>query len=264
MAHDDNLRQPRDALALLRALGSDAPAPQEAVRHVVDRLTATLSLNPDIFRLQDSAEPAAPVAAPRALEGATRQISSGTTSLSRPWMWTVGCAVSAAVAGGGVHAALWPEKVRVVYVDSRSEISAPATVSRPGMLQGEPGDPMSAEPTSTSKEPATASRAQRDPRDSASSARTGDSAWARERALLDTARRKLAQGEAQASLSELGRHGQLFPEGKLAEEREALMINALVSVEKYDEARQKAGTFRKRYPHSFLSPSVDAAILAIP
>jgi hypothetical protein len=181
-------------------------------------------------------------------------------------MWTVGCAVSAAVAGGGVHAALWPEKVRVVYVDSRSEISAPAAISRPGMLQGEPGDPISAESTSTSKEPATATslRAQRDPRDSAPSARTGDSAFARERALLDTARRKLAQGEAEASLSELGRHGQLFREGKLAEEREALMINALVSLGKYDEARQKAGTFRKRYPHSFLSPSVDAAILAIP
>ena len=261
MAHDDPPRS-SDALALLRALEVDAPAPEEAMRNVVGRLTATLSLNPDAFRLQVPAEPARPVDVPGALEGATRRVSSRAVSLSRPWMWTVGCAVSAGVAGGGIHAAFWPEKVRVVYVDTTSGISAPTI---PTVLEGEAISPASVDPISKTTL-ATSSPPPHGTVDSPSSARptAGDASWAREQALLDTARRNLARGEAEACLSELGKHGRAFPQGKLAEEREALMINAMVSVGKYDEARQKAGAFRMRYPHSFLSPSVDAAILAIP
>ena len=91
-----------------------------------------------------------------------------------------------------------------------------------------------------------------------------DSALAKERALLDEARRAIGAGDFKACLTQLTKHGRAFPGGKLAEEREALTINALVGVGRYAEARQKADRFARRYPHSFLAPSVEAAIAAIP
>jgi hypothetical protein len=226
------------------------------MRNVVDRLAVTLSLDPGAFGSPGAAEPAATAHVPLAAAGG--RISSRAVSLFRPWIWTVGGALSAAAAGGGIHAAFWPRDARVVYVEASSAMPTPAPTSLPTAVEDQPSEP-SVEPTST---PWPAPRRSVSP--SPAPPIGGDAALARERTLLDAARRKLAAGEAEASLSELGRHGRAFPEGKLAEEREALLINALVSVGRYEEARQKAEAFRRRYPHSFLSPSVDAAISAIP
>jgi outer membrane protein assembly factor BamD (BamD/ComL family) len=93
---------------------------------------------------------------------------------------------------------------------------------------------------------------------------SSDDSWARERAMLDGARRNLAEGNARASLVKLQRYTAEFPRGRLSEECEALLVNALVRSQQYDEARRRADAFRRRYPRSFLAPSVDAAIEAIP
>jgi hypothetical protein len=255
MVHDDDLPRRRNALALLRALGAGSPAPKEAMRSVADRLAVTLSLDPGAFEPQGPLESPAPTPAP--IAGAGEPILSRFVSLSRPWMWTVGGALSAAVAGGATHAAFWPREVRVVYVETSPPALA-STASFAPAAQDRATEP-SAPATSTTSVPArrTASVSKAPPIGA-------DAALARERTLLDAARRKLARGEAEASLSDLAQHAKAFPEGKLAEEREALFVNALVGVGKYDEARRTATAFRTRYPHSFLSPSVDAAISAIP
>ena len=56
----------------------------------------------------------------------------------------------------------------------------------------------------------------------------------------------------------------VFPGGVLVEEREALAVNALVALTRYDEARERADSFLRHYPNSLLRASVQSALAAIP
>ncbi|MGH7435586.1 MAG: hypothetical protein ACRENE_07915 [Polyangiaceae bacterium] len=85
-----------------------------------------------------------------------------------------------------------------------------------------------------------------------------------ERALLDTARAALVGGDADAALSALARHARTFGHPLLAEERDALMVQALVRAGQYSEARLRANSFRRKTPQSLLLPAVDAAVASIP
>ncbi len=82
---------------------------------------------------------------------------------------------------------------------------------------------------------------------------------AAEQPLLDMARSAIMSGRAQAALVTLRRHARDFPEGELAEEREALFVQALAQSGDQAAAAAKAGHFRKRFPQSIFLPSVDAA-----
>ena len=86
---------------------------------------------------------------------------------------------------------------------------------------------------------------------------------ARERTLLDQARAQIAAGEPARALEFVERHERRYQQGALVEEREALAINALVSVGRYREAAQRGEAFRARYPDSLLMPSIEAALAAI-
>lgn len=85
-----------------------------------------------------------------------------------------------------------------------------------------------------------------------------------ERTLLDVARRALAEGRGENALRPIAEHARRFPQGVLAEEREALAVNALVASARYPEARERAAEFLRRFPNSLLRSSVEAAIDAIP
>jgi hypothetical protein len=87
---------------------------------------------------------------------------------------------------------------------------------------------------------------------------------AQERALLDVARTALGRGEGEETLTALGKHEKRYPNGQLAEEREAIGIQALLLLARYDEARARGGRFRQRYPGSVLLPAVEAALATIP
>jgi hypothetical protein len=50
----------------------------------------------------------------------------------------------------------------------------------------------------------------------------------------------------------------------LGEEREVLMVQALVRAARYDEARARATAFRRTVPDSLFLSAVDAAIASIP
>jgi hypothetical protein len=83
---------------------------------------------------------------------------------------------------------------------------------------------------------------------------------AEERALLDEGRRAISQGrlgEAQALLTQ---HAQLFPSGRLTEEREALIIRLLVREGHTSEAVRRAARFKKEHPHSIQQPGIDQAL----
>ena len=80
-----------------------------------------------------------------------------------------------------------------------------------------------------------------------------------ERLLLDEARQALARGDAVASLRAIAEHERVAPEGALAEEREALAVQALAA-RGLPEARARAARFAAKYPQSLLHDSVEAAV----
>jgi len=58
----------------------------------------------------------------------------------------------------------------------------------------------------------------------------------------------------------VAQHRRQFPRGRLAEERDALAIRALISLGRTTEARQRARAFRTAYPNSFLAPALESAL----
>jgi hypothetical protein len=85
---------------------------------------------------------------------------------------------------------------------------------------------------------------------------------AAERAVLDVARSALARGDGAHALEAAERHGRMFPRGQMAEEREAIAVQALVRLGRVDEARARGDRFRSRFPNSVLGPVIDAALPA--
>jgi len=83
-----------------------------------------------------------------------------------------------------------------------------------------------------------------------------------ERALLDRARRQLASAEPQRALTFLEQHAQRYARGALAEEREAMWVNALVLLGRKDEAKARGEAFQSRFPNSLMGTNVRAALRA--
>jgi hypothetical protein len=86
-----------------------------------------------------------------------------------------------------------------------------------------------------------------------------DVSLANERGQLEVARTGLARGQANTALSILQKDAASHPRSRLAEERESLMIQALVGVGRTDEARAHAAAFARTYPKSLFLPIVEAA-----
>jgi hypothetical protein len=72
----------------------------------------------------------------------------------------------------------------------------------------------------------------------------------RERLLVEKARRAVAAREAPRAIELLDTHQAEFPDGKLREEREALMVQALSLVGNHLAAAARARAFRATYPTS--------------
>ena len=79
-------------------------------------------------------------------------------------------------------------------------------------------------------------------------------------ALVARAQTALHRGLYASALSALDEHTRRFPRGELAEEREALAVQALARAGRGAEARRRAERFEARYPRSLLGPVVRAAV----
>jgi hypothetical protein len=131
--------------------------------------------------------------------------------------------------GAALYATLAPQPApHIVYLD---RVAAPAAAT-----------PEPAAATATSEAAATASAPP--PPSAATTAHV--SQLSAERILLDEARAALAQGDPARAIDRLERHHRTFPAPLLAEERDAMWIQALVKAGQYDDARARAATFRKR------------------
>ncbi len=81
-----------------------------------------------------------------------------------------------------------------------------------------------------------------------------------ERILLERARSALARGNGEEALAALDQHARAYKTGKLAEEREALSIQALVTLGRRDDARERAARFRSEYPRSVFLAVIDEVL----
>jgi hypothetical protein len=82
----------------------------------------------------------------------------------------------------------------------------------------------------------------------------------RELALLAVARTAFGKRDSSATIAALEQHRREFPNGKLAEEREAMMVEALVEAGRANEAKARGAEFKTTYPKSILTPAVDDAL----
>jgi hypothetical protein len=170
--------------------------------------------------------------------------------------------VLGAIAGASLYAA-WPRHAapKVPAVMSRSE---PPPSPRITPFSSSP-PPVTPAPLPTAPPPAAKTSLQRTPIEKAKA--TGpdrDTQLAAERAFIETARAAVARGDSLDALETIERHARRFPDGRLAEERDSLWVQALVGAGRFDEARQRATRFRRDYPDSMLLPAVEAAERSIP
>jgi len=82
----------------------------------------------------------------------------------------------------------------------------------------------------------------------------GRSALRQERELVDGAAGALKSGNAQQALTLGAQHERRFPAGQLAEEREVIVIEALIALGRRSEAGARTERFRKTFPSSPAGP----------
>lgn len=141
-----------------------------------------------------------------------------------------------------------------------SAVSSSASPSSSMARAVDPAVPVSALPAVPVVAPSIA--AARD--DSPATPSPSSGGLAAERALLDVARSALARGEAGEALTAADRHSREYPDGAMAEEREAIAVKALVAVGRRDEARNRANALEKRYPNSLMLRAVKGAVERAP
>lgn len=81
--------------------------------------------------------------------------------------------------------------------------------------------------------------------------------------MVEMARSALARGRAAAALDAIEQHRRQFASGQLAEDRESLAVEALVTLGRGEEARRRAEAFRRRWPDGVYRARVDAALALI-
>jgi hypothetical protein len=161
--------------------------------------------------------------------------------------------VLGAAVGAGLYASLAPAPAtRLVYVDRVvTSLSAVAVaVAAPAPVHATEPVPAAGD-TAPAPAPTLA-------------VSTRGSQLSAERILLDEARAALAQGDPARAIDRLERHRRTFSSPLLAEERDAMWVQALVKAGLFAEARAHASAFRKRSPDSLFSSVVDSAIDSIP
>jgi hypothetical protein len=220
-------------LSVLLDLERGRPGPDVETRdRVLARVQATIAAHP----------PSGP--APR-----MRPAASAGRAILRP-VFAFGLLAAAAV-WSATRSSSGPAPP-VSSTESPAPAEEPAVVAAPVASNAAPVEPRSAPsrtvaPTTTRPKPETRA-----------------STLPEERAILDRARAHLLSGEPTAALTALDEHARLFRHGLLAEERDALRVEALVAARRFDPARAAAARFHAAYPGSMLAPAVDDAARAIP
>jgi hypothetical protein len=189
--------------------------------------------------------------------------------MARPVTWSLAMFSVGAACGAGIHAAI---SAPATIVTMTSRTPAPLETPRPAG-RGASGDDRG--PSATRDEPGavggTEAALPESPLLSSAAAPSGRArtsghaaGLAAQQALLDEARKALAQGDDSAALRAIELHTRRYPESVMIEEREALAIKALVGKGRNAEARSRGERFRARFPRSLLMSSIDETLGTIP
>jgi hypothetical protein len=246
---------PGNLRALLEEEKSGGDPSSDARERVLLRLAGTFALG---------GPGGLPTAADPATAGSSHVASAAALGPTASVVRAVAIFVIGAAAGAGgyhlverAHHHPAPVSAPVAAPVARPELTPPPEMAKPEPPPvPEPVPPVSGTPIRP-RSPATVETKQEP-------AERSDDPLSAERSLLEMARAALTRGQAGRALSALRRHARQFPNGELTEEREGLLVQALVGDQKYDQAREKAEQFRKRYPRSLFAPVVDQAIGSIP
>jgi hypothetical protein len=159
--------------------------------------------------------------------------------------------------GGGVATAVIRTTERVVYVERPAPvISSVVSTSEPPSATAE----IAAQAPSAIASATTARAGATVAPSSPSPAKSHDTNLAAERAIIERARSALARGDGPGALASISQHEREFSKGQLAEEREVLAVQALVTAGRIQEAAERGARFRKTFPNSLLMPIVDQAL----
>lgn len=220
----------RQLLDAERASGTP-PAPEQLSR-VLERLEQTCSLPP---ARSLGPGPAGAIAGTSKLPFGLAMLSAGLIAGS------VGTLLLQRLSAEPAAQAAAPEVVLPPVAPPRPELTLE---SRPSAKQAPPA----LSPPKPSRSPAGV----------AGSRAPGAEPLGGEQRLLDIARAALVNRRFEAALDALEKHRLSYPEARLAEEREALTVQALAQLGRSDEARTAAARFRARFPRSIFLPAVDA------
>jgi TolA-binding protein len=172
---------------------------------------------------------------------------------SRAKAWLSGWGLKTAVSGVVVTTALSAAAIRASH---RSKASAPGGTPAFEIKSRAPnprGTPAYTAPTTTQEDGVTSTSQEEAPVHTAPAApRTLHERYALELKVLQPAREAVARGDFSSALATLAEHERRFPNGQLAEEREALRVQALSGLGRTEEAGRAAAVFRERFPASVL------------
>lgn len=193
-----------------------------------------------------------------ALEGG-KQVKVGSKALER-WptpararhAWRTLLVIAAALGAAGLAAAQLGALVMrgdrtAPAVIPTTPVKATAPVKTTAMPAAQP-DPTAAPDVSVPVSP----RESHPAAPPADSSRSAARQFASEVELLEPARSSIAQRDYAAALVLLAKHQHEFPNGELAQEREALRVRALWGAGQRSAAKAAAKAFGKRYPTSAL------------
>jgi hypothetical protein len=218
-----------DIEALLASERNVAPQPEDLRRRALLRARAALSTSPMTAR------------APRARRASWR------------WRWAVATA-GVLVAGTLATAAI---RVSLRAKQPAAEPSLVEAVREPRPLVARLTAPAPAlddwAPTPIAPPPRLAARPL-----------TRSEGYTLELELLQPARAALARADFASALAAIATHDRRFPNGQLAEEREALRVLALSGAHQSEDARRAATAFRKRFPRSLLLTRMNDALGGAP
>ena len=256
MSSEETIELSAESKALLQAGGGVEVAPAGSSDRVLNRLAGTLALSPLAVAslAQAPLPPPAPLPVATPASGLLASWAAGGLKLK---LLVAVVAVGGAV---GLGAAL----------QGSSPSAPPAHRPAPAVTAASrlPGAP-SAQPPALALAPtdSTASGAPSlghsggVPNSAMSGAEPpGPSSLAEERGLLDGARSALAAGNGRAALQTLNAHERRFPRGRLVEERESLIVQALAHTAGPGAARQRFAAFRRRFPKSIFLPALQAVV----
>lgn len=85
-----------------------------------------------------------------------------------------------------------------------------------------------------------------------------------ERTLVERGRAAVARRDGLSALEALTAHERAFPDGKLAEERDALLVQALVLAGRGADARRHAREFTERHPGSIFTRRIEETLRELP